>query len=681
MFRIIICNIICFWIFGCFLMSTAQCFPFTQIALMGKIMEMRTYMNESVEPCENFYEFACGNFAQFHTISDDDDEEKVSVSYFEIMEQAFDGKIKQLLSDLDYAADTIADRKVKIFYKSCVNLPDLYLEYSGKLLSLIEEFGQMPAVVGEKWQESSFDWQQVVNEIQKKYSINILWGTGINTDFYDNKIKVLFLTSGDWLLDNKVSYLDPEFQELRDSLVNATASNLINFLDIKSQQALKVAKEIVKFEVELARGLSEEGMLPTEMLTATNVDLLQTKYWPYLDIKNMLTTLYGALPAFPVYEQYAYLENLVAVMAKTPKHIVANYIFYKLAREFIFSCYDDEKQQQDYCVAKIKDYFPTNFENMVYRKYNSPQTEMDLREMWQYIKMAFKDVLESERLHWMSSETRLYALEKLENMHLELPALTPDFSDKDAERLAFGDSDFIGNMKSLKILMAADERDKLSRTLTPTDDIPIDTYSPQNAIMYNIITVPVALLQPFYISGQGVPPALAFAKLGSVLSHELLHGFDDDGRLYDKYGNLFEWWDLKSIEEFNELKQCFDQQYAAYIYAGQPLHRPPSQAENIADNGGIRLAYMAYLKWLDKHKAKLFRRFPYNSRQLFFIGYAQLWCDNVNPKYKLLNTLTDPHAPAEVRVMLTLQNLEEFSEVFHCPAASVMNRRDKCIIY
>uniref|UniRef100_A0A1I8NL59 Peptidase family M13 n=1 Tax=Musca domestica TaxID=7370 RepID=A0A1I8NL59_MUSDO len=680
-------NFLVLWIvFG--FVEFSQGFPFLNITVALKYLEFRTYLNASVDPCENFYEFACGSWPEYHPTSEDD----TSVSYFEIMEEAFDGKVRELLNSRDDGIETLAERKVKSFYRSCLALPYLSLEYNDRLRSMISEFGQMPAVarvVSNKWPgEREFDWQQVVANIQKKYSINILLGVGINTDFYDNQMKVLFLSSGDWMLEEKVSYFSPEFQELRDSAINAVASNLVNFLDIEPPEARKVAKEIFNFERELARGLSEEGLKPMEMLTVTTVDQVHSKYWPHLDIRKLLMSIFGTVPHLRVWENHGYLENLVQVMSQTPKRIVANYIFYKFIGEFIFSSYVEKREQETYCVGRIKEFFPTNLENMVYRRYKSAQTGRDLRKMWQYLKMAFEDVLRSGQLDWMSKETRRYALVKLRHMRLEIPALRPELSDEDAESLALNDNDFIENLRALKMFTAASEINKLSRPLTAMDDIPTDTYSPQNAIMFNIITVPVALLQNYYIIGEGIPKVLIFAKLGSVLSHELLHGFDDDGRFYDKRGNFRDWWDSRSAKKFEALKECFAQQYASYIYAGQPLHRPPSQAENIADNGAIRLAYRAYLKWLAAERGryhdtawKILGGFNYTLRQAFFIGYAQLWCDNVDPKHKILNTITDPHAPAEARVMLTLQNLDEFSEVFRCPAGSVMNRGNKCKIY
>ncbi|KAL9972902.1 hypothetical protein ACROYT_G019293 [Oculina patagonica] len=198
----------------------------------------------------------------------------------------------------------------------------------------------------------------------------------------------------------------------------------------------------------------------------------------------------------------------------------------------------------------------------------------------------------------------------------------------------------------------------------------------------NEIVIPAGILQsPFFYSAE-VPRSLSYGALGSIIGHEITHGFDNTGRKFDKNGDIVkEWWSKPSLVEFNKKSKCIEEQYSQYKVQGKYLiSGKVTLGENIADNGGTKLSYFAYHDWLQKHGTEEFALpgLEYTNEQLFFIGYAQEYCSHARPKTEYIATLSEIHAPPKFRVIGTLSNFKEFSEAFNCPVNSTMNPEKKC---
>lgn len=216
----------------------------------------------------------------------------------------------------------------------------------------------------------------------------------------------------------------------------------------------------------------------------------------------------------------------------------------------------------------------------------------------------------------------------------------------------------------------------------------------------NQIVFPAGILQaPFY--DVTFPKSLNFGAMGVVMGHELIHAFDDQGREYDKEGNLHQWWRNKTLWHFVQRIQCYIDQYSNYtiddvgthVAPGDPdddedghevvhLNGKQTLGENIADNGGLKAAFHAYESWIANHEPELpLPGINMTSKQLFFMGFAQVWC-SVNTKEALrLQVLQDPHSPSIFRVIGTLSNSEDFAKEFNCPKGSRMNPENKCDVW
>lgn len=201
--------------------------------------------------------------------------------------------------------------------------------------------------------------------------------------------------------------------------------------------------------------------------------------------------------------------------------------------------------------------------------------------------------------------------------------------------------------------------------------------------LLNYIVFPAGIQQiPFYDLNR--PWYLNFGAIGSIIGHEITHGFDDKGSQRDMYGKIFDWWTVDTKRRFQEKTQCFVDQYNNYkIYQiNETVNGKRTLGENIADNGGLRQAYQAYQNWKKKYgKEKLLPGLPFDSSQLFFLSFGNMWCYKYSPAILKYRNLDDVHATAKYRVIGSLSNMEEFAQSFNCKKNSPMNPEKKCVIW
>merc|ERR1719378_1863055 len=197
----------------------------------------------------------------------------------------------------------------------------------------------------------------------------------------------------------------------------------------------------------------------------------------------------------------------------------------------------------------------------------------------------------------------------------------------------------------------------------------------------NSIQFPAGILQGNFF-GSDRPAYMNYGGIGWVIGHEITHGFDDQGRQYDNKGNLRNWWEDATKNRFLDKANCIIWQYGNYTATAvnKTLNGVNTQGENIADNGGIKEAYLAYQSWVDRHgeEAKLPGLQGYTSNQMFWISAANVWCSKYRDKALEKRIKTGAHSPGLFRVLGPLRNSPEFARDFNCPLGSGMNPVKKC---
>jgi endothelin-converting enzyme/putative endopeptidase len=200
-------------------------------------------------------------------------------------------------------------------------------------------------------------------------------------------------------------------------------------------------------------------------------------------------------------------------------------------------------------------------------------------------------------------------------------------------------------------------------------------YSP----LLNDINFPVGILQPPFFDN-AMDDAVNFGGIGAVIGHELTHGFDDSGRKFDALGNMTDWWTDKDGKQFEEKSACFVDQYGSYTAVDDvKLNGQLTLGENVADNGGLRIAHMALMDTLAGKTPAPIDGFTADQR--LFLGWAQIWCQNATPEVSRLLAKTDPHSPGRWRTNGTVSNMPEFQKAFSCKAGDPMVSATPCRVW
>jgi predicted metalloendopeptidase len=279
-------------------------------------------------------------------------------------------------------------------------------------------------------------------------------------------------------------------------------------------------------------------------------------------------------------------------------------------------------------------------------------------------------------LSWMTDETKAAAEKKLKAItnNVGYPKKWRDYS-----KVTVAPNDYLGNAERVSEAMYDQRIEKIGQATDKTEwGMTTPTvnafYSPQN----NSINFPAGILQPpFFDPKRDI--AVNYGGVGSVIGHEMTHGFDDQGRKFDGDGNLRDWWTVKDGEEFEKRVSCVANEYSGFTSVDDvKLNGRLTLGENTADNGGLRVAYMALGDALKGKSEKIDGLTP---EQRLFLGFAQVWCENMSPQELRQRAMTDPHSPGHFRVNGTVQNMPEFQKAFSCKAGQPMVSQNACHVW
>ncbi|KAK1340407.1 hypothetical protein QTO34_018976 [Cnephaeus nilssonii] len=397
-----------------------------------------------------------------------------------------------------------------------------------------------------------------------------------------------------------------------------------------------------------------------------------------------------------------YLSQVSTLINNTDKCLLNNYMIWNLVRKtstFLDQRFQDADEKfmevmygtkktclprWKFCVSDTENNLGFALGPMFVKETFAEDSKNVASEIILEIKKAFEESLST--LKWMDEDTRKSAKEKADAIYnmIGYPNFIMDPKELDKvfnDYTAVPDLYFENAMRFFNFswrvtadqLRKAPNRDQWSMTPPMVNAY----YSPTK----NEIVFPAGILQaPFYTRSS--PMALNFGGIGVVVGHELTHAFDDQGREYDKDGNLRPWWKNSSVEAFKRQTECMVQQYGNYSVNGEPVNGRHTLGENIADNGGLKAAYRAYQNWVQQNgPEQTLPTLGLTNDQLFFLGFAQVWCSVRTPESTHEGLITDPHSPSRFRVIGSVSNSREFSEHFHCPPGSPMNPRHKCEVW
>jgi len=330
------------------------------------------------------------------------------------------------------------------------------------------------------------------------------------------------------------------------------------------------------------------------------------------------------------------------------------------------------------------------------------KTKPEAEKMIRLVTKAFRNGL--EEADWMDNATRRKAEEKADKITnmigypeyiMNNTALEEKYSDLFAEENSY----FANSVRFNKWVLRENLR-KLSKPVDRTKwGMTPSTINAYYTPLNNQIAFPAGILQaPFFSMAR--PPSLNFGAMGVVMGHELSHAFDDQGRQYDAEGNMANWWQNGTLDAYKKKIECFKDEYGNFSVEGEHVNGQQTLGENIADNGGLKAAFRAYRELQEGDPTRGTHIFKGSNRglaegwsqgdlpglnlthnQLFFLSFAQVWCEQATPEAAHLLVMEDAHSPPRLRVIGTLSNSQQFLKEFSCKSDSKMNADKKCSVW
>lgn len=644
------------------------------------------YIDRAANPCESFYRYACGTWVKNNPIPAD----QARWGQFAVLA---DNNRKILRTILDKAAVDRpgrgeTDQKIGDFYATC--LDEAAADRKGKT-PIQPQLDRIAKLTGK---------DALAEEIARLHSMGVpvffsftsgqdqKRSTEIIAQAFQGGLSLperdFYLATDAKSIDLRAKYfthIGKMFQLIGHPVTHATA---------EAQAVLNIEIALAKVSLDIVARRNPNNIyhpMPVEDFAAISPALNWKSYMKARDVH--VPKLNVAMPEFfkGLSQVLAdtKLEDLRAYLAWHVIHGAAN----NLSLDFVKEDFDyfsktlngtrEMEPRWKRCVASTdKALGEALGKAYVELTFGQEGKERTLRMVGE-IELAMERDIDS--LVWMSPETKQQALVKLHAVANKIgyPGKWRDYSSVKVVR-----GDLLGNQYRASAFAL---RRALAKIGQPVDKMEWGMTPPTVNAYYNPqqnnINFPAGILQPpFYYKGGD--EAVNYGAIGAVVGHELTHGFDDQGRQFDGDGNVRDWWTPEDKKAFQERVDCLVKEYGNFTAtaAGDlKLNGRLTLGENGADNAGIRLAYMALQESLAAHTLNPEKKDGFTPEQRFFLGFAQIWCDNATEESARVQAKTNPHSPGRYRTDGVVQNMPEFQQAFGCKAGQPMVSANACRVW
>ncbi|KAI9319984.1 hypothetical protein BX666DRAFT_1918150 [Dichotomocladium elegans] len=698
--------------------------------------EIQNFVNFNVDPCDDFYQFACGNFLE-HTVVDENNPRSGpfisgDANIINGIASILNGSYEELLS-VNLAPDFVeganysseADQRVfnflKSYYDSCMDTATVEKEGPIPLYPLLGNIDYASS--------SGLDATEIRTALTihaDSFGLVNLWKTTVAPNPSEAGMNMLALESIKYGYLESLNSSNPEevanFKTMLTGIADAIfASNNTDYVQAAQKASFKLwAKD--EMEARIDRVIQFQAGIFDLLSTLEDVDFSG-------HIKESTKTIAEIQESYPIvnWEMYfryfvpsdrdvptevvvailpGYLDELTKLVSSTPLETFRDYLLFQVGLQnaaesgsqirSIMGIADEDRQAT--CVGYIRKYWDIPMVRYYAMKFfGGAEKRNQLYQLVSNVHQAWTNRL--RRLDWLDDTTRANAEDKIAKIGqwVEYNLNYPD--DRTPAELSdyLGPIEFTGSFGSNQLLakrFVAVRRNFLDvgkpvnrENFAFLPDISLlDMNAFYNSLTNYITILPGLVQSPNYDSNY--PAYLNYGNIGATIGHEFTHGFDTQGRLFDGDGRYRDWWTESTTAAFSKKTMCLINQYNNMTVEGPGntwLHVDGNftLAENVADNGGIGAAYEAYATYWNSgaEKQMTLPGIDLTPDQLFFVSFARFFCLKTTPEYNEQSLPLDNHSPNSIRVKATLQNSVDFAKAYNCPVGSYMNPKEKCSVW